>query len=377
VQGEELSDAGLEHRLEVRRDDIASVRHGVRPLRGLDEGEALFAVERFALSANNVTYGALMGERLGYWDLFPAAPGWGLIPVWGYLRALDSRAAGVQEGGRAYGFCPPASHVVLRPARPSTAGFADAADHRRALDTVYNAYSWLETDPAYDPALADEMLVVRPLFWLSFMLDDHLAGERAADGAEVLITSASSKASIGTAFLLARRGVPTVGLTSPANVDFVTSLGLYDEVLSYPDLDRGPRAPAPSVLLDIAGSGAIRAALERHLGERLRLAIVAGGTHVDEDGANPDPAGGGARFLFVPERMRARARELGWNALNARYCEALRSFVADSARWLRVESAEGFEEVHAAYRRTLENETPPRIAQVLSLAPDGAHGEAA
>jgi hypothetical protein len=45
-----------------------------------DEGEVLFQVGKFAFSANNVTY-ALLGEALRYWDIFPAEPGWGRIPV--------------------------------------------------------------------------------------------------------------------------------------------------------------------------------------------------------------------------------------------------------------------------------------------------------
>ena len=53
--------------------------------------EVVFEVERFGLSANNVTY-ALLGDTFGYWDLFPAASGWGQIPVWGYLRAQASMA---------------------------------------------------------------------------------------------------------------------------------------------------------------------------------------------------------------------------------------------------------------------------------------------
>lgn len=76
----------------------------------------VFEVERFGLSANNITY-ARLGGRLGYWDLFPAAPGWGRIPVWGYLRVRSSAVAGIEAGRRAFGLCPMATHVVLRPGR--------------------------------------------------------------------------------------------------------------------------------------------------------------------------------------------------------------------------------------------------------------------
>ena len=41
--------------------------------------QVLLAVDRFALTANNITY-ALTGDMLGYWTFFPADDGWGRIP---------------------------------------------------------------------------------------------------------------------------------------------------------------------------------------------------------------------------------------------------------------------------------------------------------
>src|SRR5271165_391346 len=199
--------AGLH--LEVRKDDVHTARVTERPPEPLQKGEVQFAVEHFALTANNITYGAL-GERLGYWKLFPAENGWGQIPVWGYLRVLASETDGVEVGSRAYGFCPPSSSVTISPVRLSPLGFIDAAPHRATLDIAYNSYSWLDADDAYEPALAKEMLVLRPLFWLSFMLDDLLAEEQLLDRT-VLITSSSSKAAIGMTHLLAQRGATTVG----------------------------------------------------------------------------------------------------------------------------------------------------------------------
>src|SRR5271167_1423744 len=216
--------------LEVRKDDVRTARVTRRPLPPLERGEVLFEVEHFALTANNITYGALMGERLGYWKLFPAEEGWGRIPVWGYLRMLASETDGAEVGARAYGFCPPSSSVTLSPARLSRFGFMATAPHRAALEIVYNSYSWLDTDDAYEPELATEMLVLRPLFWLSFMLDDLLNEEQLLDRT-ILITSSSSKAAIGMTHLLAQRGATTVGLTSAGNKTFVEGLGLHHRVL--------------------------------------------------------------------------------------------------------------------------------------------------
>jgi len=85
---------------EVGRGDLGVTRVTESELGPPGPGEALFEVERFGFSANNVTY-ALLGEALHYWDLFPAEPGWGRIPARVYREVLTdagpSAAAHVVE----------------------------------------------------------------------------------------------------------------------------------------------------------------------------------------------------------------------------------------------------------------------------------------
>ena len=67
--------------LRVRRDRIAHCEAvDSEPPNELREDAALLRVDRFGLSANNVTY-AVLGDQLGYWRLFPAPSGWGLVPA--------------------------------------------------------------------------------------------------------------------------------------------------------------------------------------------------------------------------------------------------------------------------------------------------------
>ena len=47
-------------------------------------------VDRFALTANNITY-AVMGNQLKYWSLFPAPSGFGIVPVWGFGDGFELR----------------------------------------------------------------------------------------------------------------------------------------------------------------------------------------------------------------------------------------------------------------------------------------------
>src|SRR5262249_44312827 len=96
----------------VRRDDWRQTRVAARPLEELAPDQVLLRVDRFALTANNVTY-ALTGDMLGYWTFFPAEAGWGRIPVMGFADVVRSRHADVAVGERVFGFFPMSTHLVV------------------------------------------------------------------------------------------------------------------------------------------------------------------------------------------------------------------------------------------------------------------------
>ncbi|MDI1364128.1 MAG: DUF2855 family protein, partial [bacterium] len=85
--------------------DKTDLRHAeFRPatLPDLAEGEVRLAVDRFALTANNITY-AVFGEAMRYWDFFPAAQGFGRVPVWGFATVEASNHPDIAVGQRFYG----------------------------------------------------------------------------------------------------------------------------------------------------------------------------------------------------------------------------------------------------------------------------------
>ena len=312
-----------------------------------DGGEVLFEVEKFAFSANNVTY-ALLGEALRYWDIFPAEPGWGRIPVWGYLHVLSSGVPGIEPGRRAYGLCPMATRVLLRPDRLGRSTFSEGSPSRKGLSSVYNVYSWADPGPH-----EDALLVLSPSFWLSFTLDDYLARNTRADRA-VVVTSASSKAAVGLAHLLSRRGVPVAGLTSPSRVAFARSLSLYDQVLPYDQAESLPAGAA--TIVDIAGDAALRDRIDRHLGQRPDI-VIAGGTHGDV-----------ASLAFsAPQAIGDLAHEWGWALLDQRFRAALASFAAHADSWLAIRRHRGLEDAAALYQRVLTNADSPAEAHLIEV----------
>jgi hypothetical protein len=256
----------------------------------------------------------------------------------------------------------------VRPARLTDAGFADASTHRSQLSAVYNAYSWLDDAAAQTPGLEDHLLVLRPLFWLSFMVDDYLAEQSLLGHGPIAITSASSKAAIGIAYLLSRRGVAVLGMTAATNVEFVEQLGVYDQVHAYDEID--PLIPAPAVVVDVAGNPAQRAQIARRSANAVARHVAVGATHHDAAGLAAEPSSEQATFFFAPQQIRARARQWGWDDLNARYTAALHSFAADASGWLQIVAADGRAAVERAYMRILNNEAHPTEANVLTLAVD-------
>ncbi len=92
----------------------------------LPDDALLVSVERFAFTANNITY-AVLGDALKYWQLFPAPEGFGNVPVWGFGEVIASRHPDIAAGERLFGYFPMATHLVIEAADVSKRGLRDAA----------------------------------------------------------------------------------------------------------------------------------------------------------------------------------------------------------------------------------------------------------
>ncbi len=360
----------------VARDDLRTTHWLETAPAPLREGEVRMGVDTFALTSNNITYAAF-GEAMSYWSFFPTGdPRTGCIPVWGFATVAQSRCAAVVVGERLYGYWPMADSVVLQPGRIDAGGFVDAAPHRRELHAVYNRYLRCAADPMYDAAREGEQALLRPLFTTSFLIDDFLADHDFFGARTVVLSSASSKTAYGTAFCLARRravpggAVRVVGLTSPAHVAFTRSLGCYDEVLNYDDLDRLPRE-VPSVYVDMSGNVKVRAAIHGRLADALRYSCSVGGTHWADLGSGKGLPGPRPTLFFAPAQIAKRHGDWGADGLAQRLAEAWQAFmvpVTDPTRpWLQVARSRGREAIETVYRAQLDGTVPARKGHMLSV----------
>jgi hypothetical protein len=350
----------------VKRDDFRECRLAEQAMPETEPGQALLRVDTFGLTANNITY-AVFGEAMSYWSFFPAEDRWGRVPMWGFAEVEQSQAEGVEPGTRLYGYLPPSSHLVVTPTDAGGTGFVDGSPHRAELPSAYHQYLATEADPFYSADTEAMQMLLRPLFYTSFLIDDQLADDGLIAGGPVMISSASSKTAIAAAFLLARREeAELVGLTSSRSAGFVEGLGIYDRVVTYDRIDSLERGPATFV--DVAGDGEVRLAVHSQFGDELLYSMAVGATHWEELGAGAGELPGPAPTLFfAPDRVVKRSEEWGQKTLGARVADAWHPFCEWTGGWLEVIHGEGFDAVRDAYLEVIEGRVSPNTAHVLSI----------
>ena len=270
---------------------------------------------------------------LGYWDFFPSSDPstWGRVPAVGYAEIVESRNADLPVGGRYHGWFPMAETVTFS-ATATRDGFRDDGDHRQAHASIYRSYSRTDLDPLDPRSIGDDApdgedrhALLRVLLLTGFLADEYFAdsGGVTTEGAppffgaeQVIVLSASSKTAIGFSQRAAKRdGLAVVGLTSSNNADFVRSLGFYDSVVTYDEIDDPNTGIAlvDSVVIDMAGNPNVLKAVHEHLGRADQA--------LDDDRAEPSrrradrrsrpAARSDTAVLLRPDRTRPPRRELG------------------------------------------------------------------
>ncbi|MCZ6464266.1 MAG: DUF2855 family protein [Proteobacteria bacterium] len=335
----------------------------------LAPGQVLFQVDRFAFTANNISY-ALAGDTLGYWRFFPAEEGWGRLPTMGFGEVVASTHGGVDVGTRCFGFYPMSRHLLIEPTSQSrsASSIVDGVEHRQGLAPAYSQYSPVKADALYTAEHEDELILLRGLFMTSFLAEDFLSDSDLYGARSVVISSASSKTSIALAFVLSQRKkgrVKAVGLTSARNLDFVRGLGFYDTVLRYDEI--GALADEPTVFVDMAGNAAVSRDVHERLGANLKYSQRIGGTHWDAGGEEGQLPGPKREFFFAPAQIQKRVADWGQQGFQERLGAEWAEFRDASGAWLRVRRSYGREAVERIYRATLGGEVGPEEGQVLSL----------
>ncbi len=358
--------------LQIRRDDYNVCRvHPEQDAGPLAEGEIEVAIDRFAYTANNVTY-AVVGDMIGYWQFFPPAGGevdaWGITPVWGFANVTQSNHPDVPVGDRLYGYFPPAATLRMLPGKVTDTHLIESSVHRRDLPAAYNSYSRVLSEPGYDGSMDDMRMLLWPLHITAFCIWD---AAKVADwyGAEqILILSASSKTSIGLGFALAQddQAPTTIGMTSSSSTQFVTELGLYDQVLDYDaivDLD----ASCPTLVIDMSGNAERMKALVNHLGDQLKFCIKVGMTHWEQAQQDDGLDASRNEFFFAPGHIAKRNKDWGADGFARRTSQFMHASAVYCQRWLKVRELDGVEALAEIYPDICHGRMPAEEGVVVQM----------
>lgn len=352
----------------VNRGDYRETRIVNSEQQELAEGEVLVAIDKFALTSNNVTY-AVAGERIGYWNFYPAEDNWGKVTVWGLADVIESMHPGIAVGERLYGFYPMASHAVLRPGRVADDFFMDSSAHRLELAAVYNQYRRLKGEPEQMRQLEDERCLYFPLFITSYVLCDYLTDNDFFGAQQIIIGSVSSKTGLGLAKMLARSAAASpkiIGLTSSSNLDFVINLGCCDEVVAYDNVDQ-INLDLRTAWVDMSGNGELTATLHQRAGDNMVESCMVGATHWEAGRSEVELPGATPKFFFAPSQIAKRDKEWGPGVLYGKAALESAAVANEIKDIIAIEQLSGAEVVDKIWKDLVNYKVDPSRGIMVSL----------
>jgi hypothetical protein len=380
---------------EVAKNDLSQTRVVELNIeQPLADNEVLLKVSKFALTANNISYG-ITGDALGYWQFFPVnnVPSdtasnsitsttntaqqtqWGRLPVMGFADVVSSNNKDINVGERVWGFMPMATHLKIIAGKVNPSGFSDINPCREGLSPVYARFDRVTANPFYQLKNEDYDILLRGLFTTSWLVDDFMFDNNYFDATQYLITSASSKTSIALAFAIKQRGQrSTVGITSMANLSFVESLGCYDHVISYNDITTLD-ANVASILVDMAGGKKTLAAIHHHFTQQLRYSCRIGATHhgdIDITDTQSDSLLPGAppTFFFAPTQLKKRSLEWGVGETMKQMNQSLLHYIDFCRSIITISHTHDLHHVNDIYQQVLAGTADASVGQIISLNPN-------
>ena len=344
--------------------------------RALSDNEVLLKVDKFALTANNISYG-ITGDTLGYWRFFPTESPteqaqWGRLPVMGFADVVSSNCPHIKVGERVWGFMPMATHVKILAGRISATRFSDISSCRAGLSPLYSSFDRVQNNPFYQAKNEDYDILLRGLFTTAWLVDDYMFDHHYFKAQQYLITSASSKTSIALAFAIQQRGErPAVGITSEANRDFVNSLGIYQQVVSYNQISSlDPNIG--SILVDMAGGQKTLSSIHHHFADQLYYSCQIGATQHDDIDINDtlffdNLPGVKPTFFFAPSQLKKRSIDWGAGKTMTQINNALLSYIQYCQSLITIKQTKDVNQVDAIYQQVLAGSADASVGQIISL----------
>ncbi|MEM9935247.1 MAG: DUF2855 family protein [Bacteroidota bacterium] len=359
--------------LQVKRDVFFKNRLVEMPKEELEiqEGEILVKIQKFAYTANNITYAAA-GDMIGYWNFFPPmgeeTEGWGIIPVWGFAEVTESKHPEVPVGDKLFGYFPPAKYVKMKAVGVREGRVIDGSAHRAKLPKVYNLYRRVLNEPNYNPVYDRARMLLFPLHLTAYCIWDSVQMNDWYGAEQIIILSASSKTSTGTAYAFkADENSPKlIGMTSARNLEAVKGFNIYDEVLTYDDLQKIDPG-TPTVIVDMSGNAKVMAGLHTLLGDNMKFTINVGLTHWDNTKPQPGIIQGRSQFFFAPSHVQKRVSEIGQEGFDQLSAKFLMQTAAKTQEWLTFQTLKGLEELADIHPDVCMGKIAPDVGLIVEV----------
>ena len=212
-----------------------------------------------------------------------------------------------------------------------------------------------------------------PLHITAFCLCDTLQDQSYLEASQIIIISASSKTDIGLAQGLSDEinRPKIIGLTSSGNLDFVKTLGCYDEVITYNNLDE-VNSNLGSVIVDMAGNQKILNHLYKSLNNNMLKCLTVGMTHWDSmkstnDVSSESIAKDRTEFFFAPSHIQKRISDWGHEGYNNKTHSFMNSRAMQSKEWMDIKEIKGLDSFISTYSNVVMGKINPNEGIIVTL----------
>lgn len=357
--------------MQVNKRDFRQVRLVEPETKPLESGEVRVAIEKFALTANNVSY-AIGGDDV-YWQFYPAPEEWGVVPVWGVATVTESQNPDAPVGTRLHGFYPMANTAALRLQKKNDMQFREVSAYRVPLFGLYNEYGNVTNNPKemMDFENASCLFVI---FMTSYCVADYCDANDFFNAEQIVVSSVSSKTGFGVAKLLKdnpKCAAKIIGLTSAGNREFVEKLNCCDSIVCYGD-ETAIDNSKTTAYIDFAANTALLGSIHHHFQDRLVESCLVGFT--DWEGFEGMEAlarelpGAAPHFFFHPAHQEMRDKEWGEGVFHKRGMETLFRLISENSHHWDVQWINDAETLVDKWKQLLDNKVPGRLGLMVSLS---------
>ncbi|KAJ3083397.1 hypothetical protein HDU99_010157 [Rhizoclosmatium hyalinum] len=346
--------------LEIQQRDPSIVAVKPTILTTLAAGAIRVRIDKFGLSANNITYVGL-GESMSYSKFFPTTTDGSMkLPVWGLATVMDSNHPDIQKGVRFYGYFPAATHCDLVPSRVTKKSFYVDRTQVPADRYVYNTYEFCASDPLYSHQTENAMILFRPLWFTSYYLYDYVKYNNFFGAGTVVLTSASSKTSFCFAQLCQSASIPVIGVTAAKNLEFTKSLGIYTSVVTYEDLLPLKNISSKTLFVDVTGSPSLYSKIVAGLPSRPVNEICVGFAHATSSTVE-------GNLFFAPSWIKKRFAEVGVREAMKDVDKGWKLLMSKAESWIQFREFNGVEAVKRSYVDAAEGRIRADIGYICTM----------